>query len=617
MKKRLISAILALFVLASLTTFALAGDAPTPIVSDNRDANSYLRWAKPVTSYLYESPDGGLTRVEYLPSEKEYQNVDGVWQTVTVSEARLLVETYSGELEITSSRSIPLELPIWGGFFAGETYNFVIVGQENTEESDSKEVIRVVKYSKDWKRLGSAGLFGANTTVPFDAGSLRCDEYGGTLYIRTCHEMYTTPDGLNHQANVTMAVEEETMKVTDSYTIVMNSSVGYVSHSFNQFVLIDSEARIVTVDHGDAHPRSLTLMVYDTPAGNGKFSGSVSGADVVTFPGAAGANTTGASVGGLAETTNGYAVAYSYDGAGNSDDTRNRSVYLGFVGKSGLSAGTVLVSEPGVHTPVLAPTGLDGGWILWQPVDESGYDTDTVSFARYSADGTVGQTRTMEAALSDCAPIRYQGKTVWYVTDGSTLRFFALDDNGSLTTREFLGFSDVHQGDYFYEAVKWAKANKVTEGDGSPTTFNPDGTCTRAQVLTFLWRAVRGSNVSYVNQAFPDVAESDYFYYPINWAKIEDIVTAPLGQNIYPDAPCPRSEIVLYLWRAAGSPAPTTANPFIDVNSSDEYYSAVLWAYEAGITKGDGALDTFNPTGTCTRAQVVTFLMRYVEQLNK
>ena len=123
-------------------------------------------------------------------------------------------------------------------------------------------VIRVVKYSKDWKRLGQTSLRGANTTIPFDAGSLRCAEYGDYLYIRTCHEMYASSrDGKNHQANLTLTVRQSDMRLTDTYYIVMNNSVGYVSHSFNQFVLIDQERNIVTLDHGDAYPRSIVLML--------------------------------------------------------------------------------------------------------------------------------------------------------------------------------------------------------------------------------------------------------------------------------------------------------------------------------------------------------------------
>lgn len=188
-----------------------------------------------MTSYLYENSSGGLTRVEYTGGQ-------------------VVVENYTSSFAFVDSRTIQPELPIWGGFFAGETYNFLIFGQNNPAESDSTEVIRVVKYDKNWKRLGAASLKGANTVIPFDAGSLRCDEYGGYLYIRTCHEMYTSDDGLNHQANITMAVRQSDMTITDSFYDVMNIGSGYVSHSFNQFILVDEDGKIITLDHGDAYP---------------------------------------------------------------------------------------------------------------------------------------------------------------------------------------------------------------------------------------------------------------------------------------------------------------------------------------------------------------------------
>ena len=282
MRKKLLAMLFAVVMTVGLlpgTAFA----AGSPAVSNNlgRQVYAYGRWANTVKSYLYENERGGLTRVEYINGQ-------------------IVVEDYDSSFRFQSGRTVPMELSIWGGFFAGETHNFLVFGQKNTEEDNNKEVIRVVKYSKDWQRMEQASLRGANTTVPFDAGSLRFAEYDGELYIRTSHEMYTSRDGLNHQANLTMAVRESDMKLLDSYYAVMNSGVGYVSHSFNQFVIVDQQKRIVTLDHGDAYPRSAVLMVYNTRAGQGKFSGSVSSATIQSFPGAIGANTTGASLGGLA-----------------------------------------------------------------------------------------------------------------------------------------------------------------------------------------------------------------------------------------------------------------------------------------------------------------------------
>ena len=218
-------------------TAAAAG----PAQSRNIHKNDYTTWSRPVTSYLY-GHNGGLTRVEYTGGQ-------------------IVVEDYDSSFALQSSRTVPMELSLWGGFFAGEDYNFLIFGQSNPSESDSAEVIRVVKYDKDWNRLGQASLRGANTVIPFDAGSLRCDEYGGYLYLRTSHEMYTSDDGLNHQSNLTMAVRQSDMSITDSYYDVMNISYGYVSHSFNQFILVDSQGRLAIISKEDlAVPASVATV---------------------------------------------------------------------------------------------------------------------------------------------------------------------------------------------------------------------------------------------------------------------------------------------------------------------------------------------------------------------
>lgn len=415
MKKKLLAVVfVVLLVCSSLSVCAAPQSNLNPAASANVNTQNYRwfihydwNWADTVKSYLYENPAGGITRVEYI---------DG----------RVVAEDYDNNFYLYASRTIPMELPLWGGFFAGEHYNYVIFGQENPAQNDAVEVIRVVQYSKDWNRIGQASLHGANTTVPFDAGSLRCAEYGDYLYIRTCHEMYTSPrDGLNHQANLTLAVRQSDMALTDSYYIVMNKGVGYVSHSFNQFVLVDQEQNIVTLDHGDAYPRSIELMRYrNARAGGDKFSGSVDSSSLVTFPGATGDNYTGATVGGFAETANGYVSAYNYDAAGSGI----RDIYIGYTGKNGLGSTVTGIPMPaGARTPVLAPTGLDGGYLMWTDVNGIFY------YARYADGGTVGAVGTANAALSDCQPICRGGEVIWYVTTGGAPVFYKLNAAGTIT----------------------------------------------------------------------------------------------------------------------------------------------------------------------------------------
>ena len=389
-------------------TAAAAG----PAQSRNIHKNDYTTWSKPVTSYLYEH-NGGLTRVEYTGGQ-------------------IVVEDYDSSFALQSSRTVPMELSLWGGFFAGEDYNFLIFGQSNPSESDSAEVIRVVKYDKDWNRLGQASLRGANTTVPFDAGSLRCDEYGGYLYLRTSHEMYTSDDGLNHQSNLTMAVRQSDMSITDSYYDVMNISYGYVSHSFNQFVIVDEDGHLVALDHGDAYPRSVVFTKYYADAGTGRFTGSRYGqwcsyGDMLEFAGATGANATGGSVGGLAETRDCYIMAYSYNGTGQGSG--DRYPYYHYMDKASGRSWQVQINLPGCTTPVLAPTGLDGGYMLWNGKSGSTV-SDTLYYLAYSADGQPGQYQTAQAPLSDCQPIPWEDGVVWYVTDGGAPTFYTLDGSG-------------------------------------------------------------------------------------------------------------------------------------------------------------------------------------------
>ena len=172
-------------------------------------------------------------------------------------------------------------------------------------------------------------------------------------------------------------------------------------------------------------------------------------------------------------------------------------------------------------------------------------------------------------------------------------------------------FADVESGSWYEPAVVWAVKNGVTNGTGE-NTFSPSVSCTRGQVATFLWRANGSAEPKITLNPFTDVAAESYYFKAVLWA-VENGVTNGTGQNTFsPTGNCTRGQVVTFLWRAAGSPEPEGgANPFEDVSESSFYYKAVLWAVENGITKGTSD-STFSPSGTCTRAQVVTFLYRAV-----
>ena len=170
-------------------------------------------------------------------------------------------------------------------------------------------------------------------------------------------------------------------------------------------------------------------------------------------------------------------------------------------------------------------------------------------------------------------------------------------------------FTDVKEKDYFYQPVLWAVENGITAGV-SATRFAPGDACTRAQVVSFLWRAAGCPEPQSNKNPFTDVKSTDYFYKAVLWA-VENGITAGTGANKFsPNAPCTRAQVVSFLYRALGGGYPTNpSNPFSDVDTSDYYFNAVIWAVECGITYGVDD-SHFGPNLACTRGQVVSFLYR-------
>ena len=166
------------------------------------------------------------------------------------------------------------------------------------------------------------------------------------------------------------------------------------------------------------------------------------------------------------------------------------------------------------------------------------------------------------------------------------------------------GFSDVKETDYFADAVLWAVEKNITSGT-SKATFSPDATCSKAQILTFLWRA-NGSPDPMAENPFTDVKTTDYFYKAALWAAEKGLVS---GSTFDANTDCTRPMTMAYMWKAAGSPAASYNGKFNDVPASADYAQAVAWAVEQKITSGTGS-GNFSPAATCTRGQIVTFLHR-------
>ena len=169
-------------------------------------------------------------------------------------------------------------------------------------------------------------------------------------------------------------------------------------------------------------------------------------------------------------------------------------------------------------------------------------------------------------------------------------------------------FTDVPAGAYYEEAVGWAVEKGITKGT-SDSTFTPDGVCTRAQAVTFLWRAAGSPAAKASALPFADVKAGSYYDDAVRWAVENGVTVGTSATTFSPNATCSRAQIVTFLWRAQKSPAAGSANPFADVAGSAYYADAVQWAVQKDITKGTGAT-AFSPDANCIRAQIVTFLYR-------
>lgn len=186
-----------------------------------------------------------------------------------------------------------------------------------------------------------------------------------------------------------------------------------------------------------------------------------------------------------------------------------------------------------------------------------------------------------------------------------TIEVIFMKANGNPQTGVFV---DVATGSYYEDAVDWAVENGITKGTDD-THFSPDGICTRAQAVTFLWRTAGSPNPETRAMPFTDVPVGSYYYDAVLWAVENGITKGTSDTTFSPNMTCSRAQIVAFLWRSEKSPAAGTANPFADVKSTAYYADAVLWAVKENITKGT-TNTTFSPDADCTRAQIVTFLWR-------
>ncbi|WP_167540091.1 InlB B-repeat-containing protein [Bifidobacterium thermophilum] len=389
------------------------------------------------------SPEGGGNWAYTVDSAIEHRS-DGGYDRIEWTDDKLVVEQYNSSFVFMNAKTIsastytPTDATevLWGGYFNGSNYRFVVTGQSNPNESDSVAVVRVTKYSKSWQYLGNVEYSGINTYIPFDGGSLRMTEANGELWIRTCHEMYNIK-GVHHQANMTFRIRESDLAKLGQATAIQNyqqSAMGYVSHSFNQYI-VAAGGKIYGADHGDANPRQITIKDITPTANDDAWRSDGQILPVMTFKGTDGDNFTGATFDGFESASNGKSLIAagtiadqdkSFPASGSEVETGARNVWVSVVPTDGSTVTTKTLTSnafDGNQTatdPVLVKISERRFLIMWSSYDKTDEQKQTHGNISYAFMDTAGNLTskiyTMKGVLSDCKPIVVGNTVVWYST---------------------------------------------------------------------------------------------------------------------------------------------------------------------------------------------------------
>ena len=379
----------------------------TGIVTNNIHDNDYTARKSVPNCYVCDNKNGTFSRVE---------NMGDI----------ILVETYNSSFAVIEQRFLNMELPVFGGFYSGSVYNYVLFGRENPGKNNGLEVLRLVKYSKSWVRLGGCAVTGCNTVIPFAGCNSDFSEYGNVVYARFGHTDYS-----GTQSVMTLAVRQ-----SDMAFLQIQSSPAIESGAFADVAAtyIDaSDGKITAVDHSLTWPRGLITSRYTTAAGGSSFISPCAEAAAMWLPGTGGKATPGTSIGGYELSGQFRLVAGVTVPADLSSP--NRNVFVAAIPKNAdlteyvrikYATGFAYGDLPNAMTPFIVKIHSECFMLVWEARD--GYiDTETVHYCFIDGSGQLtSEVKSIKGCLSDCQPILFNGRVIWYTTDGRSAKIYGI-----------------------------------------------------------------------------------------------------------------------------------------------------------------------------------------------
>ncbi|MFI3255146.1 MAG: leucine-rich repeat protein [Eubacteriales bacterium] len=540
------------------------------------------------------------------------------------SSSRLVVEQYNKDFQLVSSKVIPQELQGITGFYEGYEHYFVLFEQSNYAEDNDREVIRVVKYDKFWNRLDSLSISNINTVLGYSPVSVA--EADGKLLLHMSHTMYTASDGLNHQANMRFTVDIDSMTLLGQGTSVANYGVGYVSHSFQQFVDVSSDGMTVTMNHGDAHPRSVVLFQWPSTSITGSSPSKM--VEVLDIEGISGENTTGVQVGGMEIGSNavivaGTTVTQNQNFASNKD----ANIFVTVTSKNNFSESAttlkMITNYDGTtyaSCPYLIEITEDKFVLLWSERPTTG----VVCWAIIDGSGNVGKINKSDGYLSEVKPIvTSDGNLLWYATNNAAPIFYTLNVSTNKITEGVALNSTISEGASTWAIPHITQASQNFLLDGLDTiTANYQKDITRhefAELLMNCYDLSGGKRPSITgSDMFNDIEFDDL---DIIHAKLLGIVSGTSLTQFSPNANITRQEMAVMVQNLSKLFVEATPNnktpSFADSNSIASWaLESISYAQEIGALAGNENNEV-RPTDNLSCEQAITVVNNLFLMLNK